>query len=173
MSFLTYACVVTWKQANTHNKAVFCSSFRLQALLLSTSFWCYFFTRPVSSLCSVVNNMFALKGENNCKYKHGELHLGLEQTCISDSSDSHLRGETDPQITVRPATRWLMLSLTSTNTHRCTHTLIKDHAPRHRSPQRGQAGKEVLGWAAVRSSRNIRMFPLQQSAGIRSKLTDR
>lgn len=54
-----------------------------------------------------------------------------------------------------------------------THILIKEHAPRHRSPQRGQAGKEVLGWAAVRSSRNIRMFPLQQSAGIRSKLTDR
>ena len=84
---------------------------------LNTSFPCDLFTRPASSLCSVVNKMFALKGENNCKYKHGELHLGLEQTCISDSSDSHLRGETDPQITVRSATHRLMLSLTSTHTH--------------------------------------------------------
>lgn len=29
--------------------------------------------------------MLALKGENSCKYKHGEIHLELEQTCFSDS----------------------------------------------------------------------------------------
>ena len=37
------------------------------------------------SVYSVVNKMFALKGENNCKYKHGEVHLELEQTCFSDT----------------------------------------------------------------------------------------
>lgn len=75
----------------------------------------------------------------------------------------------------RPATRWLMLSFTSTHVHTHAHTNTQGrvHAPRHGSQRRGQAGKEVLGWAAVRSSRNIRMFPLQQSAGISSKLTDR
>lgn len=123
---------------------------------LSTSFWCDLFTRPASLLCSVVNKMFALKGENNCKYKHGELHLELEQTCISDSSDSHLRCETDPQYHC-PASHTLTCTVAHKHAHARTHTLIKDYAPRH-SPQRGQAGKEVLGWAAVWSSRHI-SFP--------------
>lgn len=46
---------------------------------------CDLFTCAASSVCSIVNKMLALKGENNCKYKQGELHPEQEQTCISDS----------------------------------------------------------------------------------------
>lgn len=73
----------------------------------------------------------------------------------------------------RPHVDLCCLSQARTCTHAHSNTQRRVHEPRHGSQRRGQAGKEVLGWAAVRSSRNIRMFPLQQSAGISSKLTDR
>lgn len=73
----------------------------------------------------------------------------------------------------RPHVDLCCLSQARTCTHAHTNTQRRVHAPRHGSQRRGRTGEEVLGWAAVRSSRNIRMFPLQQSAGISSKLTDR
>lgn len=73
----------------------------------------------------------------------------------------------------RPLVDLCCLSQARTCTHAHTNMQRRVHAPRHGSQRRSQAGKEVLDWAAVRSSRNIRMFPLQQSAGISSKLTDR
>lgn len=156
-----------WKHTHTNTKLTdkSCCLAILLILLLSDrhNSLCDLFTCPAFSVCSVVNKMLALKGENNCKYKHGEVHLELEQTCFSDSltvtwgwnrSRNH-----SPTGHTLSCFVWLILSQ--------THTHKQTHMHKHNSPQRGQAGKEaVSGWAAVRSSRNIRMFPLQQTASI-------
>lgn len=73
--------------------------------------------------------MLALKGENNCKYKHGEEHLELEQTCFSDSltvtwgwnrSQNHC-----PTGHTLSCFVWLILSHTHINRHTCTNTTVR------------------------------------------------
>lgn len=120
---------------------------------------------------SIVNKMLALKGENNCKYKHGEVHPELEQTCFSDSLTVTWGWNRFQNHCPTGHTLSCFVGLTHSRTH--PHTLAPRHIKRHthtqtyRSPQWGQAGKEaVSGWAAVRSSRNIWMFPLQQTGSI-------
>lgn len=150
-------------------KKNFCYLTVLQILLLEVFLqikrvvWLiYLSTLPVYS---VVNKMLALKGENNCKYKHGEVHLELEQTCFSDSLTvtwGWIRFQNHCP-TGHTLSCFVWLIHIHTHIHINRHT----HAHTHGSPQRGHAGKEaVSGWAAVRSSRNIWMFPLQQTASI-------